>query len=410
MENNKYITHKLGFFFVLLILILCSCTHLSTINEAERTEQIEFRPREELPARPEADYITIVAAGDNLYHDVMIRAGEQGNYESFYSEIRPLIEAADIAFINQETLLAGADFGFSGYPQFNSPQKAGQAVAAAGFNIVNHATNHVMDKGEKAVLATKDFWDTVPGVTVLGIHRSREERDVPKLVKKNNITLGFLSYTYGTNGLPVPSGKPYLVSLINTEIMAEEIDTLRPLCDILIVSMHWGEEYQHNYSKNQERLAAFLAEHCVDLVIGHHPHVLQPVEYIRRPDGGDMLCFYSLGNLISAQTRTPALLGALAYIKIKKTPAHSGETAGIVFMEAGAIPLVTHYERNFTGFKVYPLYAYTGELAEKHRKNQEQKELTMDYLAGLASTVLGDKEMPRNPFVDSPVFASGADL
>lgn len=355
-----------------------------------------------VPEVPKADYLTIVAAGDNLYHDVMIRDGEEGDYEAAYTEIRPLVEKADVAFINQETLLAGADFGFSGYPRFNTPQALGRAIAAAGFNVVNHATNHIMDKGEKAVFATMDFWDTIPGVSILGIHRSEDDRRRPLLVKKNNISLGFLSYTYGTNGIPVPADKPYLVSLIDTEIMAREIDALRPLCDVLVVSMHWGEEYLSVPSDAQKKLAAFLAEHQVDLVIGHHPHVIQPIEYIARPDGKSMLCFYSLGNLISAQARLPTLLGALAFIRIEKIPAGPGETAAhIDFMEAGAIPVVTHYEKNYTNFRIYPLYTYTDELAAKHRVNQQKKELTMDYLTSLASAELGGKEILAMPGPDS---------
>ena len=356
-------------------------------------------PEVSRPEVPQPDYLTIVAAGDNLYHSVMIKDGEQGDYEPVYAEIRNIAEKADIAFINQETLLAGKDFGFSSYPLFNTPQAVGRAVAAAGFTVVNQGNNHAMDKGEKAVAATMDFWDTVPGVTVLGVHRSEEAKNLPVLIKKNNITLGFLSYTYGTNGLPVPADKPWLVSLVNTKTMAEEIDALRPLCDFLVVSMHWGEEYQSTCSREQKRLAAFLAEHKVDLVLGHHPHVIQPVTFIPRPDGGSMLCFYSLGNLVSAQTQTLTLLGALAYVKLEKNHTLPSQTAcSVVITAAGAIPLVTHYEKNYTGFKVYPLYAYTGELAGKHWKNQTKKELTVDYFTGLAAKVLGGREIMQNPF------------
>ena len=363
-------------------------------GKKEKSETVIPPPQTVAPP----DSLTIIAAGDNLYHPAMIKDGENGEYESAYSEIRPLVEKADIGFVNQETLLAGADFGFSGYPKFNTPQKVGRALAAVGFNVVNHASNHIMDKGEKAVFATMNFWDTIPQVKVLGIHRSQEERDLPGLMEKNNIRVGFLSYTYGTNNLPVPADKPYLVSLINTETMAKEIDALRPLCDFLVVSMHWGEEYQFAYDKNQATLAAFLAEHKVDLVLGHHPHVIQPIVNIARPDGGNMLCFYSLGNLISAQTQNSTLLGALAYIRIEKKTGLPGEAAaGVTVMEAGAIPIVTHYEKDYTGFKVYPLYAYTGELLEKHWKNQTKTELTMDYLNGLAATVLGDKEILKEP-------------
>ena len=370
---------------------------VTPLPEAPRTEV----PRTEVP-QPEAqrpDFLTIVAAGDNLYHSVMIKQGEEGDYDSVYEGVRDIVEKADLAFINQETLLAGKDFEYSGFPRFNTPQAVGRAVAAAGFDVVNQATNHVMDRGEKAVTATMDFWDTVPGVTVLGIHHSEEERNRPVLIEKNNITLGFLSYTYGTNSLPVPRDKSWLVSLADTKTMAEEIDALRPLCDFLVVSMHWGEEYEASCSKNQKDLAAFLAEHKVDLVLGHHPHVIQPIEYLDRPDGGKTLCMYSLGNFVSAQTESAALLGALGYIKLEKIPGSCGEKPGsVVVAGAGAIPLVTHYEKNYTGFKIFPLYNYTAELAGRHYKNQGKKELTLDYLTGLAGKVLGDREIMQNPF------------
>jgi len=402
-------------FLIFVALSFFSCANLPQTRITEEAPGNTARPesscaadRENINLFPAPDfprertrefYLTIVAAGDNLYHNVMIRDGEEGDYESVYQEIQPLVERADIAIINQETLLAGEDFGFSGYPRFNTPQNVGRAIAAAGFNVINHATNHIMDRGEPAILSARDFWDTIPQANVLGIHRSEEERSLPILITRNNITVGFLSYTYGTNGIPVPANKPYLVSLINTETMGNEIDAIRPLCDFLVVSMHWGVEYQNEYDKSQEALAGFLAEHRVDLVIGHHPHVIQSIEYIKRPDGGLMLCFYSLGNFISAQTQTPTLLGALAYIKIKKiTYNGKGKDSSVSIVDAGAIPMVSHFETGFTGFKIYPLYSYSEELLEKHWVNRVKKELSLDYFTGLAAKVLGNKEIYRNPF------------
>jgi len=380
----------------MLALVLSSCASRAPVREKEPPPAaIEELPspviEHELP--PEDDYLTIIAAGDNLYHESMIRSGEEGDYETNYLEVRSLAKKADIAFINQETLLAGKEFGFSGYPEFNSPQALGRAIEKSGFNVVNHATNHIMDKGEKAVFATMDFWDNSPGITVLGIHRSQESRSLPVLVKKNNITVGFLSYTYGTNYIPVPSDKPYLISLIKNEIMAREIDALRPLCDFLVVSMHWGEEYQHDYSKKQKDLAALLAEHAVDLVIGHHPHVIQKIESIPRPDGKTMLCFYSLGNFISAQTQSDTMLGAMAFVRLKK----SASDGTVSIEDYSAIPTVTHYEKDFSGFKVYPLYAYTEELIKKHWK----RDLSMDFLRNLSSKIFGDREMLNDPFMSS---------
>jgi len=388
---------------IILGLVFFSCTSLPKVADIDEETQIPAISA--IPAVPDLviipqkvdNFLTIVAVGDNLYHEIMIRSGEDGEYEPSYREIKALVKASDIAFINQETLLAGETYGFSGYPQFNTPQKVGIAIAATGFNVVNHASNHIMDKGKDAVFATMDFWDTIPDVKILGIHRSEEERNLPVLVEKNDITIGFLSYTYGTNAIPLPKDSPYLVSLINTEIMAKEIDALRPLCEFLIVSMHWGEEYSYEYNKQQKNLAAFLAEHLVDLVIGHHPHVIQPIEYIERPDGKLMLCYYSLGNLISAQTQTRTMLGAMAYIKLRKTLEPNGEAA-IEFFDVGAIPLVTHFERNLSGLMVYPLYTYTEELAEKHWRKTAQSEFSMDYLNDLTTKIFGDKEIRRNPF------------
>ena len=374
---------------LLLIAGLFSCAGRVPVKEAE---QLPF-PSIEIPGD---DFLTIVAVGDNLYHSAMIHEGEEGDYENAYSEIRQMVKAADIAFINQETLLAGADFGFSGYPRFNTPQELGRAIYLTGFNVINHATNHIMDKGEKAVFATLDFWDTIPGTRILGVHRNEEQRRLPVLIQKNNITVGFLSYTYGTNGIPLPKDKPFLVSLADKETMAKEIDALRPLCEFLVVSMHWGEEYRYNYNNTQKDLAVFLAEHGVDLVLGHHPHVIQPIEYIARADGKTMLCYYSLGNFISGQTRPQTVMGAMAYIKLAKN--YRGNAGSVFIAEAGSIPLVIHYEKNFTEFKVYPLFSYTEEMAAKHMLNQQNSEITIDTLQDLSAGIFGNKELFDNPF------------
>ncbi|MDR2747440.1 MAG: CapA family protein, partial [Treponema sp.] len=346
---------------------------------------------------PRAAYLTLVAAGDNLFHKVMIQPNpETGAYDftGYYAEIKPFIEPADIAFVNQETLLGGAVYGFSGYPRFNTPREAGAALTDAGFDVVNHATNHIMDKGEGAVFATMDYWDSIPHVHYLGIHRSREDRSNKKvIIEKNGIKTGFLSYTYGTNGLATPKDKPFLVSLINEAAMETEIKALRPLCDFLVVSMHWGQEYQHTISKEQERLGLFLAGLDVDLIIGHHPHVVQQYSYLEQPDGGKTLCFYSLGNFLSAQETGPTQLGALAYIQIKKTG------AVLSIEEEGIIPLVNHYEQNYTGFRIYPLSRYTEDLAKKHLLRLAGKDISVPWFTALAENVFSQgKILLKNPF------------
>ena len=373
-------------------------------GEAEaRAAAYDGAPAFEEPAPPEPVIysFTLVAAGDNLFHDVMVRDPPDGldfltHYLTYYAPIRSIVQGADIAFINQETPLAGAEFGFFGWPRFNSPQELGLALIETGFNVVNHANNHAMDMGERGLIATIDFWDSRPEVICLGVHRSQEARDRPALLDANGIRVGFLAYTFSTNGIPVPRARPYLVSMIDDEIMEREIRALRALCDFLVVSMHWGYEYVHAPNAEQRRLAAFLADLGVDLVIGHHPHVLQPVETLPRRGGGETLVVYSLGNFISAQHDNNTLLGGLLYLEAQK------KDGRVSIERAGIIPVVTHYELGFVNFRVYPIFDYTEELASRHRNRARadlgRANISLEYFNNLARTVLGDALINYNPF------------
>jgi poly-gamma-glutamate synthesis protein (capsule biosynthesis protein) len=241
-----------------------------------------------------------------------------------------------------------------------------------------------MDRGEEGVLATMDFWDTLPGVHYLGISRS-EEYGTPLIIERNSIRVGFLSFTYGTNGIPLPGEKPFLVSLIDPGRMAGSLDKLRPLCDYMAVSLHWGKEYEGEPDPAQESLARLLAEHGADLIIGHHPHVLQKVALFPRPGGGTTCCVYSLGNFFAFQ-ETPLpdiLLGGLLLVRLKKT---EGRTT---VDSLGIIPLISHGEEGAAGAAVYPLHEYTGDLFEKHRLRGINKELSLEYFLSLARKRLG---------------------
>ncbi len=382
---------KLIFTFVILTVLSSSTKNTGYDISNSQSFSVEV-------SEPPEDYLTIVAAGDNLFHEeVYVSSFKDDTYyfDSIYEEIKPYLEPADIAFINQETILAGKNFGYSSYPAFNTPQELGHSLAAAGFDVICHANNHVMDKGGRAVISTLNFWDTVPGVSILGIHKSQESRETRQvIIEKNNIKTGFLAYTCSTNGVPLPKDMPYLVSLADMEIMAKEIDTLRPLCDFLVVSIHWGNEYQHEPDKSQEKMSLFLAEHNVDLVLGHHPHVLQPYRYFPRTDGKNMLCYYSLGNFISAQDKPATLMGGLAYIRLKKTE------SGTAIEQAGIIPVVTHFAPDVTGFKVYPLHSYTEELLSKHWLRWARKDVNLKYFNLLADTLFSGEPIQYNPMED----------
>jgi poly-gamma-glutamate synthesis protein (capsule biosynthesis protein) len=383
-------------FFFLFTLAFLSCSTPPRVQES----RVEIPPPEltEIPPPPESFFLTIVAAGDNIIHDPILAAAYNNSvysFDSIYDKIRAYTIPSDIAFVNQETILGNKTLGYSGYPLFSTPREAGAALAAAGFDVVSHATNHIMDKGEAGVLSTLDYWESLEEIRYLGIHRSEDDKtNHPVIISKNNFRVGFLAYTYGTNGIALPRGKPYLASLINTENMAKEIDALRPLCDYLVVSVHWGDEYSSEPSTYQTGLAAFLAEHNVDLVIGHHPHVLQRFESLPRRDGKSTLCFYSLGNFLSAHSRPEkeALLGGLAYVKLKKT----GTETSVA--ESGFIPTINHYDAKLSGFCVYPMSEYSEELAEKHWKRTNDKTMTLDFFNNKARELFGSALIFGNPF------------
>jgi poly-gamma-glutamate synthesis protein (capsule biosynthesis protein) len=399
---------------VLLPLIICalSCGHpkpmLPFPYDAVASDLPAIEPFAEdtdgKDEKPRLYSLTLLAAGDNLFHEPIIKENRHDgayNFSPVYSEVKTIIENADLAFINQETVMAGDEFGFSGYPAFNTPQSLAQTLADTGFDIVNHANNHAMDMGGDGLLATLELWDAFPGVTVLGARKAEEEQII---ITKNNITLGFLSYTYGLNGIPLPKSKPNLVSLINREKISKDIEALRPLCDFLIVSMHWGDEYRLvEPGQDQKNLAAFLAGLNADLIIGHHPHVLQRFETLPRPDGKETLCFYSLGNFVSNQRGKERLLGALMSVTFTKERVNLREELSIC--HSGLIPVVCHYDRGFVNTKVYPLYSYSEEMLEKHGARFEDEEMTFAYFNSVLDQ-LETEIITRDPF-SKPLFDGG---
>ena len=341
-------------------------------------------------SEPEVYSLTLIAAGDNILHDSIRDTHKQGstyNFTPIYSEVKSLIEAADLAFINQETVMAGESYGYHDYPRFNTPQSLAKTLADTGFDIVNLANNHAFDMGRAGLHATLDFIDTINGLTVIGARKTGENACI---ITKNNITLGFLAYTYWLNGFSLPADEPNLVSLINREKMSEEINALRPLCDFLIVSLHSGAEYRMEPEEAKINLARFLAEQNVDLIIGHHPHVLQRVEKLSRPDGKETVCFYSLGNFLSHQRTKEKVLGALMLVTFTK------EGEDFYISDSGIIPTICHFEQGFRNTKIYPLYVYTEELLEKHWCRARDKGMDFGYFDSVLNN-LGTKLIMSPP-------------
>ena len=346
---------------------------------------------------PTPKQVTLLAVGDDLVHGSTLEGGlqEDGTYSfhHFYQHLTEEISAADIAVINQETILGGAEFPYSGYPRFNTPDAMGDAIVAAGFDVVLHATNHTMDKGAKGVENCISFWETnYPDITVLGIFDSQEEQNTIPVIEKNGIRIAMLNYTYSLNGIPLPEDKRHLVTLLkweNRDYIRSQVKQARALADVVIVFPHWGTEYVYEPDKNQVFWTGLFAEEGVDLVIGTHPHVLEPIEWVDRPDGGKMLVFYSLGNFISGQIEAPRLLGGMANVTLTETPEGT-----FAITDCSVIPVVTHYSDHVGDgtYTVYRLSEYTEDLLQLHgiHKRAEESVFTLEDTWNLAREILGE--------------------
>lgn len=341
------------------------------IIENQTEDELVLDDVEEIVAEeiiPEEYNLSLVAAGDNLYHKTVYKKGlkDDGtyNFDFVYENIKPFIESFDLAIINQETVLVEDRNNISSYPCFGTPQEVGDAIINAGFDVVLNATNHTYDKKETGVLNSIAFWDNHPDITYLGIHKDEDDFNTVKIIEKNNIKIALLNYTYGLNGFVIPDEKYYLVdTLYDKDKIQKDLEFAEQNADITIVFPHWGNEYQYKESSNQIEWAQFFTQYGADIIIGAHPHVVEPVKYIQAENGNISLCYYSLGNFVSGQDEKPRILGGLATLNIKKIV--DGENVEITIENANFIPTVTHYNSN--EHTIYLLSDYNDELANNTR-------------------------------------------
>lgn len=264
------------------------------------------KPREKAPVQEAVPKrSTVSAVGDVLIHDVVYQAAHTSNGYNFKPMMRrmqPYLQASDLTFANQETMIGGEGLGLSSYPRFNSPFEVGDALKAAGVDIVSIANNHTLDAGEKGIMRATAHWDEL-GMAYVGAYRDHKDQGELRMMHtKEGISVAFLAYTYGTNGLQVPRGKSYLVNLIDKERIASEMKRARKAgADAIVLSLHFGDEYMREPNALQKDLVQFAAKAGADVVLGHHPHVLQPVEWVEGNPGHRTLVVYSLGNFLSGQ-------------------------------------------------------------------------------------------------------------
>lgn len=340
------------FAFLLFVLCLVCLFFLEKdINSIKNSEKNNNTlEKDKFPKEYSAKVIMV---GDALIHASVysdaLKSNDSYNFKPMLQYIKPIVSKYDLKYYNQETILGGKELGYSTYPQFNSPNEVGDAFLDAGFNLVSLANNHTMDKGEAGVLNSVNYWKSKKNVVYSGQWLSWEDRDQVHVYDINGISYAFFSYTVWTNGLETPIGKEYLNNVYSDEKAASDIAKVRDLVDVVIVAMHWGTEYSLDVSSMQENIANYLSSLGVNLIIGTHPHVVEPVEYI---NDGKTFVIYSLGNFISAQVGMDRLTGLMMEVTIKKTV--NADESIVISIEEPKAELTYTYTDNYTKFRIYP--------------------------------------------------------
>lgn len=378
---------------VLAVLVICGFAVSGHITKNMDSEMPTAQTTSEVTTQATTNAVSsvsLVAVGDNLIHNTLISAGEQEDgsldYSSFYENIKNDISSADIAVINQETILGGSEFEYTGYPVFNSPWEIGTAAIDAGFDIFTCATNHSLDKGYAGIEQECAFFDQHPEVVHVGTNDSEEDYNSIIYYEKNSIRFAILNYTYGTNGIPIPESSPWCVNMMDKEKITADVNAAKQNADVIIVFPHWGTENSTSVSDYQREYVQLFSDLGVDIVIGTHPHVLQPVEWVENETTGKkMLVYYSLGNFISHQTSLNQLCGGMAEIKIEKK---NGE---ISITSAKLVPVVCWYKSSGDKyeFSVCKLSDYTDSIADSHA--QRSNGATPDYFREYASDIVSDE-------------------
>lgn len=263
----------------------------------------------------------------------------------------------------------------------------GDAEVKAGFNIILHATNHTLDKGLKGVENCLSFWKTYhPDTTVLGINETEEDYENIYVYEKEGFKIAFLNYTYGTNGIPIPDSKPYIVNMLDKDKITADVTKAKQLADMVIVLPHWGTEYVYTPDSNQNYWTQLFLSLGVDVVIGTHPHVLEPVEVVSDTKGHEMLVYYSLGNFVSNQDQKPRMIGGMAKMTLVK------DETGCYVKNYNLTPVITQKLFGQKAITTYKLSDYTESLASGNaiRNDSGCSDFSLSYCQTLIKQILGD--------------------
>lgn len=306
--------------------------------------------------------MSLVAVGDCLIHDSIYMDAKIGDntydFSNILENVKPLIQDYDLKYYNQESIIGGKDLGLSNFPMFNSPDEIGDGMVDIGFNMVSLANNHSLDKGERGILHSNEYWKSKK-VIHEGTYSSFDERNNIQIYEQNDIKFAFLSYTTVTNGLKSPEGKEYLLNVYSNEQAKKDIEKIKDKVDVIIVAMHWGVEYTHTPNEEQKEIAKYLSDLGVNLIIGNHAHVIQPVDYI-----GNTLVMYALGNFLASQRvvgvdmATGLMVGLDIVVNNNK----------VTFENIDYQLIYTNYNPRGTNYKIIPFKDLTDSILPNYKE------------------------------------------
>ncbi len=342
-------------------------------------------------AAPQETTVTISMVGDILVHMWVWKCGEAAdgtrNYDALFEHVAQDVASYDFSLLDQETVLGGESFGFSGYPTFNSPQEFADAEIAAGFDGFLHANNHALDKGLAAIESELSYWrEHYPEAIVTGMADSEEAAAVVPVVELSGHKIAILNYTQDTNGIPLPDGAPWAVRMLTDEQVESDFAVAKEAgAEAFVVCPHWGEEFAPTPNDFQRSWAEKFVELGATVIFGNHVHALQPVETLYASDGRAVPVYWSLGNFVSTMVVEEGMVGGMAHVAINFV----GDSVSV--SDAGLTPLVTHKIYG-PGLTTYKLADYTEELASANaiRNDSGCGDFSRQWCVDFCASRLGD--------------------
>ena len=370
----------------------------ATDDATTATDEPVTEPPETEPPVPPEQRVSVLAVGDNIIHEAVFtdaknRASDGAEYDfvPMYEGVTERISEADISFINHECPAAGKEYGISGYPPFNSPRESVDALVEVGFDVINLANNHILDKRVAGARATAEYVQSLP-VTELGVYLDEEDHNNLRITEVNGVRIAWLSFFDLTILQYTPNMNNIVIPLMDDDSkITSAIADAKTKADFVIVSAHWGRE-QPQVTKEQKRVAKLMAEAGADVILGHHSHIIQPVEWHDNANGSRTLIVYSLGNFISTQYYANNMIGGMLTFDVVKNDSGACTLENIVFR-----PTVTHYSFNRDSLQLYMLEDYTEDMAKTHgttlKSNPEP--FTLQWIYSHVRSVIDEAFLPE---------------